>query len=425
MGKKLSKNVFLKLLSRAAIFVMSFTAIFFMIYADGNMLSKVSLYPLELTTYEIFESQDIGIQDTEDVLPVFSSISTNPAEKNIDEDDQEDNDRDALIAPVNVTEEERMVWFRRRLSETEILDSNDLTQKFHSRVLEFLNNGCNIQLYMTWFSPAKNFTRQHLLSIETLLKAHPKGCLMIISRAMDSKRGYRILKPIIDRGFKVLAITPDVSFLLKNTPAESWFESMRGGKRDPGYVPFTENLSHLLRIAVLYKYGGVYLDTDYVILRDFYGLRNAIGVQNVDLKTKKWTKLNNAVLIFDINHPLLHDFMEEFSWNYNGNKWEYNGPHLVSRVVERVGSNPGYNLTLLPPKAFYPVDWMQIQKLLKKPQNEFESRWVESMVNDLTDGETYGVHLWNNNTKDEKIEEGSVLAKLVLDHCIICQDIYA
>lgn len=432
MEKKLSNKVLFRIFSRTAksplFSAMAFGTIFFMIYAD-SIVSNLSMYPLDLTTYEIYESQDIGIRDPEEILPVFAGIDFSnfsrllfPKAEDDEKAEIEIDNRDTLVPPENITKEERIVWFRRRLSETEILESNDLSQKFHGRVLEFLNHGCSIQLYMTWLSPAKEFGKRQFLSLDTLFKAHPNGCLMILSRTMDTKRGYRILKPLIDKGFKVLAITPDVSFLLKNTPAEAWLESMKKGDKDPGFVPFPQNLSNLLRIAVLYKYGGAYLDTDFVVLRDFFDLRNAIGVQSVDSKTKQWTRLNNAVLIFDINHPVLLDFMEDFAENFNGNRWGYNGPYLISRVVERVGTKRGYNLTILPPKAFYPVNWMEINKLLKKPRNESESKWVESKVNELNEGETYGIHLWNRSSKELEIEEGSVVAKIISDHCVICQE---
>ncbi|PON92638.1 Alpha 1,4-glycosyltransferase domain containing protein [Trema orientale] len=420
MEKKLSQKVLFRLFSRTAkspiFFAMTFGAIFFMIYTD-SIVSNLNIYPLDLTTYEIYESQDVfaGIDNNNNALvPKVDD----------DRDDIEIENRDNIVPPENITKEERIVWFHRKLFESEILESNDLSLKFHSRVLEFLNHGCSIQLYMTWIAPAKEFGKRQFLSIDTLFKAHPKGCLMILSRTMDTKRGYRILKPLIDRGFKVLAITPDVSFLLKNTPAEPWLESMKNGDRDPGFVPFPQNLSNLLRIAVLYKYGGAYLDTDFLVLRDFLGLRNAVGAQSIDAKTKQWTRLNNAVLIFDINHPILLDFMEDFAENFNGNRWGYNGPYMVSRVVESVGSKAGYNLTILPPKAFYPVNWVEMKKLMKRPGNESESRWVESMLNEFNEGETYGVHLWNKSSKDLDIEEGSVVAKLVSDHCVVCQDIY-
>lgn len=228
----------------------------------------------------------------------------------------------------------------------------------------------------------------------------------------------------MDRGFKVLAITPDVPFLVKNTPAEGWLEDLKSGRKDPGYIPLFNNLSNLVRLAMLYKYGGVYLDTDFIILKDISGLRNAVGAQSMDSSTRAWTRLNGAAMIFDINHPILLDFLHEFATTFNGNKWGFNGPYLVSRVIERVGNTPGYNITVLPPKSFYAVDWNGINRLFRKPHTKAESQWVEDVVADLYSEQTYALHLWNKRSKEQKIEEGSVMARLILEHCVICEHIY-
>ncbi|KAM1749003.1 hypothetical protein ACFX12_009925 [Malus domestica] len=290
-----------------------------------------------------------------------------------------------LVPPFNVTEEERIAWFRSKLPEFHILKSDKSAKQFHGRVLEFFNKECEGQFFMTWISPARSFGSREFLTMESLFKAHPRGCLMIISRSMDSKHGYRILKPLQDSGFKVHAVTPDLSFLFNNTPAKTWFAGMKRGNRDPG-------------------------------------LRNSIGAQSADVVSKNWTRLNNAVLIFDANHPLLHKFMKEFALTFDGNKWGHNGPYLVSRVVLRVQNRPGYNLTILPPLAFYPVDWNRIGGLFKKPGSPAHSRWIKAKLLQLS-GETYGVHLWNKQSSREVVQEGSIMQRLISDHCIICNDI--
>ncbi|XP_060674423.1 uncharacterized protein LOC132804276 [Ziziphus jujuba] len=334
-------------------------------------------------------------------------------------------DIDPMIPPENLTKEERHEWFKQRLPQVEILGSTNLTKQFHGRVLEFLSKGCSVQFYMVWLSPAKFFGTRDFLAIDTVFKSHPQGCLMIISRTMDSSRGYRILKPLLDRGFKVLAVTPDLPFLVKNTPAEAWLEGLKSSKIDPGFIPLPQNLANLIRLTVLYKYGGVYLDTDIIILRDFSELRNSIGAQSIDRATKQWTILNNAVMVFDMNHPILLDFMKEFSLTFNGNIWGFNGPFLLTRVMKRVGSD--YNVTVLPPEAFYPVDWFKIHRLFKKPEIAAECRWIKSSLNELNGngGNIYALHLWNKRSKKLKVGEGSVMERLILDHCVICENIYA
>ncbi|KAK7841110.1 lactosylceramide 4-alpha-galactosyltransferase [Quercus suber] len=507
-----------RLLSRTAknpIFsTISFAAIFFLIYADSivSNLSITNSFDLKsneiIDPHETQKNQETALEFETTFNSTVPSIPTQ--EKVVEEEDSET--QDPLIPPDNVSKDERLMWFRRKLPELEILQSNNLSQKFHGRVLEFLNHGCTVQFYMTWFSTAQSFGKREFLAADTLFKVHPQGCLMIISNTMDTRRGYRILKPIIDRGFKILAITPDLPFLVKNTPAEAWFEELKGGRKDPGNIPLFNNLSNLIRLAMLYKYGGIYLDTDFIILKDFSGLRNSIGAQSMDpatntwnrlnaitpdlpflvkntpaeawfeelkggrkdpgniplfnnlsnlirlamlykyggiyldtdfiiLKdfsglrnsigaqsmdpaTNTWNRLNGAVMIFDINHPLLIDFMQEFATTFNGNKWGFNGPYLVSRVIERVGNTPGYNITILPPKAFYAADWFKINGFLKKPENEVDSQWVERKLAELNNGETYAIHLWNKRSRELKIEEGSVMARLILDHCVICEHIY-
>lgn len=324
-----------------------------------------------------------------------------------------------LKPPISVTQEERIAWLRQKLPEFDIFKSDDLTRRFHRRVLQFFNQSCEIQAFMTWISE-KSFSKREVLCLETFFKSHPNGCLIILSRTMDTKHGNRELKPLKDRNFKVSAITPDLSFLFHNTPGETWFDSIRSGNRDPGEIPLAQNLSNLIRLAVLYKYGGVYLDTDVIVLKPFTGLRNSIGAQSIDVDSQNWTRLNNAVLIFDAHHPILLKFMQEFSDTFDGNKWGHNGPYLVSRVVRREEIQNGLrNITILPPGAFYPVHWNGIGGWFRSPGSESGLRWTKAKVKQLG-GSCYGVHLWNKQSSGLKIENGSVIDRLVsVRHVIV------
>lgn len=428
-SKKLSQKIFeYRLNSRnpksPVFYATLFVLVFVFIFVE-NIYSNSTLQSIDLLSHETKEKEDspqtdVSIEssttDTDDILSMHENVE-------VEEEETDELNNDPLIPPENISREQRIAWFRRQLPELEILHSTTLSQQFHSRVFNFLNRGCSVLFHMIWLSPAKSFGKREFQTVDTLFKARPQGCLLIISRSMDSKLGYRILKPLIDSGFKVYAITPDLPFLVKDTPLEAWLEEMNSGNKDPGYIPLSQNLSNLIRLAMLYKYGGLYVDTDIIVLEDFSELRNTIGAQSVDSVTKQWTRLNNAIMIFDVNHPILLDFMQEFASGFDGNKWGYNGPYLLSRVVERVGNTPGYNLTILPPKAFYPVDWIRIGKLFKKPENESQSILVESMLNELSEGKTYAVHLWNKISREMDIEEGSVMARLISNHCVVCDGI--
>ncbi|XP_050226868.1 uncharacterized protein At4g19900-like [Mercurialis annua] len=339
----------------------------------------------------------------------------------LEEVDEDVAELNSLVAPFNVTEEERIEWFRKNLRKFDIFKSNELAQRFHTRVLEFFDEKCEVQFFMTWISPVSSFGRREFLAMDTLFKVNPNGCLMILSGSMDSTKGYKILKPLLNLGYKVTAVTPDLQFLFKNTPAESWFQEMKSGNKDPGEIPLAQNLSNLIRLAVIYKYGGVYIDTDFIVLKSFKGVRNSIGAQSIDPVSRNWTRLNNAVLVFDKNHPLIYKFIEEFAGTFDGNKWGHNGPYLVSRVVGKVSGRPEFrNFRVLPPIAFYPVDWNKIGGFFRKPEDQATLKWVKAKLLQLS-GETYGLHLWNKQSNRIRIEEGSVMAGLISDHCVICE----
>ncbi|XAR66440.1 hypothetical protein NMG60_11012675 [Bertholletia excelsa] len=309
---------------------------------------------------------------------------------------------------------------RKRKPTLQFLHSGAPRNLFSTRTKEFLGvNSCEIRIFMTWISSINSFGERELLVIESLFKSHPKGCLIIVSSSMDSRRGRGILRPFLNKGFHVTAISPDFNYLFKQTPAETWYNRLKKGDVDPGEVSLGQNLSNLLRLALLYKFGGVYIDTDVVVLKSLVKLKNVIGAQAIDSETGNWSRLNNAVMIFDKYHPLLYKFIEEFALTFDGNKWGHNGPYLVSRVVSRVQGRPGFDFEVMPPMAFYPVNWSRIHGLFSGPRNETHSRWLRRKLGHIQ-GKSYAVHLWNRQSRMIKIEEGSIISQIMSNCCVFC-----
>ncbi|KAL1543551.1 lactosylceramide 4-alpha-galactosyltransferase [Salvia divinorum] len=129
----------------------------------------------------------------------------------------------------------------------------------------FTRNRCSVHLFMAWISPADLFGERELFGLETLFKTNPRSCLVILSNSLASSK---LLQPLIETGFRIRAISLDLSSLFSSTPAEIWFNQIKNGNKNAGEIPLPQNLSNLIRHAALYKYGGVYLDTDFIILRD-------------------------------------------------------------------------------------------------------------------------------------------------------------
>ncbi|KAK4787812.1 hypothetical protein SAY86_011645 [Trapa natans] len=310
--------------------------------------------------------------------------------------------------------------FSRKITPLPTFPAAQAKGRFSARMKGFLgNSSCKGKFFMTWISSLDSFGDREAFAVESLFSSHPAACLVIVSHSMDSTEGTQMLRPFTEKGFKATAISPDFAYLFKNTPAQLWFSRLVKGSVDPGEVPLGQNLSNLLRLSLLYKYGGVYLDTDVVVLRSLTQLRNVIGAQTVDGRTGNWSRLNNAVLAFDKGHPLLYKFIEEFALTFDGSKWGHNGPYLVSRVVGRVNRRDGLNFTVVPPPAFYPVDWSRVQSLFKGPRGQLHSKWLLDKYRHIS-RESYAVHLWNRQSRRMRIEKDSVMDRILWEHCVFC-----
>lgn len=324
----------------------------------------------------------------------------------------------------------RIVLVRPRSGEPQFktLRLESRPKRFVSRVRNFLQaqNGsdslCKVNFFMTWISSIDSFGEREILALQSLFLSNPRACLIIISNSMDSERGVELLKPFVKRGFRVIPIAPDFMFLFRNTPAEVWFDKLRQGEVNPGDVSLGQNISNLIRLALLYKFGGVYVDTDVIILKSFSGLHNVIGAQTMDSETKNWTRLNNAVMIFDKKHPLVYEFIKEFALTFDGNKWGHNGPYLVSRVVSRVNNNEDqnfekfkFNFTVLPSHIFYPVDWSRVGSLFEGPRDDKHSKWVSNKLDQIY-AQSFAIHLWNRQSKTLQINNGSIMEQIIKNH---------
>ncbi|KAK4439912.1 hypothetical protein Salat_0326100 [Sesamum alatum] len=327
-----------------------------------------------------------------------------------------------LVVSTNRTSMHRQKRRKRRWPGVKILGSED-GKLFQGRVMRFFKGNssdscCKFRFFMTWISSVESFGERELCSVESLFKTHPNGCLIIVSSSLDSRNGMQIFRPFLDKGFKVTAISPDFNYLFKGTAAQAWLNQLKRGNVDPGEVSLGQNLSNLLRMGLLYRFGGIYIDTDVVVLKSFDGLKNVIGAQTIDRATGNWSRLNNAVMIFDEGHPLLHKFIEEFALTFDGNKWGHNGPYLVSRVVSRLSGRPGYNFTVLPPMAFYPVDWSKIGSLFQGPRSLNHSKWLVTKLRQIQ-SQSLALHLWNKQSRRLKVEKGSIIQHIMFSSRVI------
>ncbi|RYP20372.1 hypothetical protein DL765_002830 [Monosporascus sp. GIB2] len=134
-----------------------------------------------------------------------------------------------------------------------------------------------------------------------------------------------------------------------------------------------KNLEHktdFLRIEALRDWGGIYLDTDAVPLRDVSHLRKtgfaAVVGGAVALAAHHTGFMNNGVLMTRPRNKLMDIWLAASHEVFDG-RWETASIHLLTDLVYRLVAIPG-EVLVLHPKAFAPISWeFEDQKRLFKP----------------------------------------------------------
>ncbi|XP_047477064.1 lactosylceramide 4-alpha-galactosyltransferase-like isoform X2 [Penaeus chinensis] len=148
-------------------------------------------------------------------------------------------------------------------------------------------------------------------------------------------------------------------------------------------------LSDLIRVALLWRWGGFYTDTDTVCIKDVSPLRNVISFSN-----SKRTLISNGAFQFHHHHKFLELLMEVQTKGFKPATWGSLGPEAVSTVAKKLCNVKNFmnftgskddpveceDLTLLPPKYLLPLDWTQNKRLFAKGSGEYFFKLLISLA---------------------------------------------
>lgn len=248
-----------------------------------------------------------------------------------------------------------------------------------------------------------------MCSVESAARAHPESQVVVLMKGLH---GYesglpRNLGISLLRCFRNVQIQPlDLKELFQGTPLAAWYLEAQNSW-EPYLLPV---LSDASRIALLWKFGGIYLDTDFIVLKNLRNLTNTLGFQSQYV-------LNGAFLAFERHHDFLALCIRDFVDHYNGWIWGHQGPQLLTRVFKKwcsirslKESHACRGVTALPAEAFYPIPWQNWKKY-------FEDISPEGLARLLND--TYAVHVWNKKSQGTHLEATSraLLAQLHARYC--------
>lgn len=157
--------------------------------------------------------------------------------------------------------------------------------------------------------------RKYLCALEAAALHNPEYQIVLhTADPLDFKEFASHWIDSIDFNSRLLLRKIDYKEMFMNTPLQDWYQSGTYGK---SHWPL-QNLGNALRLAILWKSGGCYLDLDIISL-------NPLPVNTRFVAREDGIRANNAAISSIPSDPFLWSAMEIFGNNYQGYSWGQNG----------------------------------------------------------------------------------------------------
>lgn len=234
--------------------------------------------------------------------------------------------------------------------------------------------------------------------------------LLFVSKSDFSNSTREIVRHLLNyRNIKIRHIYPNR--YVKDTPFEVWYTS---GMLKKSHWP-ASHMSDMLRYLTLWKYGGIYLDLDVVVISSLENLTNFAGAED-------WDDVAAGVIGFDtseLGRRIADACVRDFKKNFRGDVWGNNGPGVITRTLQKLCGTINVRdmttdrcrgFTVFPPSVFYPIHY-------KKWKKYFDTRDSNATLKILSKAKA--IHVWNKLSKAEQVRVNSHVPYAVIarKHC--------
>uniref|UniRef100_A0A1B6DZ23 Alpha 1,4-glycosyltransferase domain-containing protein n=2 Tax=Clastoptera arizonana TaxID=38151 RepID=A0A1B6DZ23_9HEMI len=275
--------------------------------------------------------------------------------------------------------------------------SNTLEELHHPTFdssIFFLETSCHSR-------PGVHLLPRQACAVESAAKMNPNSDVYVLfpSPIIDNMS---LSSPAVQQLYKYPNIKLrhiNMETYFKNTPLETWYSfGMLRTSRWP-----RSHASDVLRYLTLWKFGGVYLDLDVVVIRSLKNMLNFAGAESGE-------DVAAGVLSFshDKNgNDMALSCLTELKKDFRGYDWGYNGPGVITRMlkkkcqtkqIQHMTPETCNGFTVYAPNYFYPVPWRQWNLY-------FDSNSLNSTMRTIHN--SYAIHVWNKFSILANITVGS------------------
>ncbi|GBM24986.1 Lactosylceramide 4-alpha-galactosyltransferase [Araneus ventricosus] len=267
-------------------------------------------------------------------------------------------------------------------SNTNLLRTKDTMECLAANTIFFLET-----------SNSSHLSARQACAVESAALHHPEWQVRVLFASSQPLNLTNSFMELFTLFGNVRFLRMELDFIMPGTPLWYWYQ--KGSWRSSPHK--IVHLSDAIRLCLLWKYGGIYLDTDVIVLRSLSKLRNAVSFDS-------GTNLGNSFLSFDRGQSLLRFTLADYVSSYNPYSFANNGPVLLNRNFKE-HCKPKFNnatdnichVNVLPRKSVYPIDYSQWQVYFK-PQT--------ATLSETAFNSSYVIHVWNKMNSDGKMMVG-------------------
>lgn len=231
----------------------------------------------------------------------------------------------------------------------------------------------NIRIFFVETSGRFCPTFRQLCAVESAARINPKASItvyteknQIVNQSTDDNRqekkvpNWATISNLLRQMVNVQIVREDLLRHLEGTPLE---KIHRNGLLNQSASPVIHR-SDAIRIALLWKNGGIYLDLDCMVMHPLDGLKNTVGTVRDSITN--WVE--NGVMAFDARHPFLHYLMKSMILAFRPEFDMSLGPSLLSDALldfcdrQDLPANKwlpcwrNSSIIIQPPDAFYAIN---------------------------------------------------------------------
>mgnify|MGYP002803883859 CR=1 FL=1 len=268
-----------------------------------------------------------------------------------------------------------------------------LTKSVPNHIFHLIHNEIKQDGILTW---------HQWRCIESILRHHPTAKLMIYSNTIEQS----LFDVLTEVGYQIIVKTYELTQLVQETPLQTFFKDTQFKDKVNRTILYQHGV---LKFLLLYKYGGIFLTEDTIVLKPIdISQRNVVSL-DPELNVYPW------MLNFERNHKFLGEALKMFSKMYTAKMNPDEGKALLTKLWKTWQNRQGEKDSVTMKKDNYLYTLTDPSEVLYEKQRITIRKWVTVIrVPDVSKC------LQGKDSKNPLLKPGTICKDVYNEHCLFC-----